>query len=189
MTGSWTNDSTGSPDLSPPYSDAVVPTPVYHDGHVASVGSAGCDLLKLSKNDDGVFDMEHVYFSRNRKNDLGGFVLYDGFIYDISDRRGWVCQNLESGDLEWYSNRVRGSLGLGSIVYADGNLILYAERKAEVAMIEATPDGYEQKGRFEFPERFDRRSPSGRNWPHSVIANGKLYLRDQELLFRYKINE
>lgn len=171
-----------------PYSDVVIPTPVYHDQHVyTSVGSAGCDLIKLSKKNDDSFDAEHVYFSRNMKNDLGGFVLHEGYVYGSSDRRGWVCQDFVSGELEWYSKRVRGSLGLGSIVFADGHLVLYAEREAEVALIEATPQAYEEKGRFELPKRSELRAPSGRNWTHPVIANGKLYLRDQELLFCFEI--
>ena len=171
-----------------PYPDVVIPTPVYHDHHVyTSVGSAGCDLIQLTKQKSGSFEVSHVYFSRNMKNDLGGFVLKDGFVYGSSDRRGWVCQQFETGDLEWYSKRVRGSLGEGSIAYADNHLYLYAEREADVALVEASPEGYEEKGRFELPEESQMKAPSGKNWTHPVIAGGKLYLRDQELLFCYKI--
>ena len=112
-----------------PYSDVVIPTPVYHDQHVyASVGSAGCDLIRLVKQDERSFDVTQVYFSRNMKNDLGGFVLHNGHIYGSSSRRGWVCQTFSSGELEWYSKRVTDSLGEGSVAYADGHLYLYAER-------------------------------------------------------------
>ena len=172
-----------------PYSDVVIPTPVYHDQHVyASVGSAGCDLIRLVKQDERSFDVTQVYFSRNMKNELGGFVLHNGHIYGSSSRRGWVCQTFSSGELEWYSKRVTDSLGEGSVAYADGHLYLYAEREADVALIEAFPEGYEEKGRFELPEESQMRAPSGKNWTHPVIAGGKLYLRDQELLFCYDIN-
>jgi len=171
-----------------PYSDVVIPTPIYHDQHVyASVGSAGCDLIKLVKRDEQSFDVTQIYFSRNMKNELGGFVLHNGHIYGSSSRRGWVCQAFGSGELEWYSKRVTDSLGEGSIAYADGHLYLYAEREADVALIEAFPDGYEEKGRFELPEESQLRAPSGKNWTHPAIAGGKLYLRDQELLFCYDI--
>ncbi|MEM8670574.1 MAG: PQQ-binding-like beta-propeller repeat protein [Planctomycetota bacterium] len=169
------------------YSDVVIPTPVYANNQVyTSVGSAGCDLIKLTKKGDA-FEAAEVYFSRNMKNELGGFVLHDGYVYGSSARRGWVCQNLESGDLEWFSKRVRGSIGEGSLVYADGHLYLYAEREADVALIAATPEGFEEKGRFELPEKSKMRAPSGKNWTHPVIAGGRLYLRDQELLFCFKI--
>ena len=171
-----------------PYSDVVIPTPIYHDQHVyASVGSAGCDLIKLVKRDEQSFDVTQVYFSRNMKNELGGFVLHNGHIYGSSSRRGWVCQAFGSGELEWYSKRVSDSLGEGSVAYADGHLYLYAEREADVALIEASPEGYEEKGRFELPEESQLRAPSGKNWTHPAIAGGKLYLRDQELLFCYDI--
>lgn len=170
------------------YSDVVIPTPVYHDQQVyTSVGSAGCDLIKLAKQGDGSFEATEVYFSRNMKNELGGFVLHENHVYGSSARRGWVCQALDSGDLEWFSKRVRGSVGEGSIAFADGHLYLYAEREADLALVKATPEGYEEKGRFELPEKSKLRAPSGKNWTHPVIANGKLYIRDQELLFCFKI--
>ena len=136
-----------------PYSDVVIPTPVYHDRYVyASVGSAGCDLIKLDKQSELRFDVAKVYFSRNMKNELGGFVLHNGHIYGSSARRGWVCQTFENGELEWYSKRVPDALGEGSVAYADGHLYLYAEREADVALIEAFPEGYREKGRFKLPE-------------------------------------
>ena len=171
-----------------PYSDVVIPTPVYHDRYVyASVGSAGCDLIKLDKQNELCFNVTKVYFSRNMKNELGGFVLHSGHIYGSSARRGWVCQTFENGELEWYSKRVPDALGEGSVAYADGHLYLYAEREADVALIEAFPEGYREKGRFKLPEESKMRAPSGKNWTHPVIAGGKLYLRDQELLFCYDI--
>ncbi|MEM6777101.1 MAG: PQQ-binding-like beta-propeller repeat protein [Planctomycetota bacterium] len=173
-----------------PYPDVVIPTPVYRDMKVyTSVGSAGCDLIELTKRDDGMFDVQHQYFSRNMKNDLGGFVLHGGHVYGSSARRGWVCQDFDNGDLEWFSKRVRGSIGEGSIAYADGHLFLYAEREADVALIEASPESFEEKGRFELPEDSKLKAPSGKNWTHPVIANGKLYLRDQELLFCFNIKQ
>jgi hypothetical protein len=55
-----------------------------------------------------------------------------------------------------------------------------------VALVEVSPKGWKEKGRFEIPEHA-RKAPSGRHWTHPVIANGKLYVRDQELLFCYAI--
>ena len=51
-----------------------------------------------------------------------------------------------------------------------------------VALVEATPNGYVEKSRFEQPDR------SGANaWPHPVVANGRLYLRDQDILLCYEV--
>jgi hypothetical protein len=41
-----------------------------------------------------------------------------------------------------------------------------------------------QHGQFEQPDR------SGKSaWPHPVIANGKLYIRDQDVLLCYDVKE
>ena len=171
-----------------PYPDVVIPTPVYHEGQVyVSVGyGVGCDLIQLAKQQDGTFSAEKVYANKIMKNTLGGFVLHNGFIYGCSEQRGWICQEFATGKQRW-NKRESGGVGDGSVIYADGHLYLYGERDADVALIEANSDNWIEKGRFRLPRMSERRAPSGRNWTHPVIANGKLYLRDQELLFCYAI--
>jgi hypothetical protein len=51
-----------------------------------------------------------------------------------------------------------------------------------VALVEATPDGYRESGRFDQPERSNSES-----WSHLVVAGGRLYLRDQDLLLCYAV--
>ena len=74
-------------------------------------------------------------------------------------------------------------MGTGAVCYADGHLYVRGEKGA-VALVEATPDGYKEKGRFTQPDH-------GRvaAWPHPVIANGCLYLRDQGFVFCYDIKD
>ena len=74
-------------------------------------------------------------------------------------------------------------LGKGSIVYADGNFILrWEDKKGTIALIEASPEGYKELGRFDQPDR------SGKNsWPHPVVASGKLFIRDQDVLLCYDL--
>ena len=50
-----------------------------------------------------------------------------------------------------------------------------------MGLVVATREGYREEGRFEVP-RSNRPS-----WSHPVIANGKLYLRDQDTLYSYDI--
>jgi outer membrane protein assembly factor BamB len=169
-----------------PYPDVVIPTPVYHEGQVyVSIGyGVGCELIQLAKQQDGKFSAEKVYANRIMKNTLGGFVLHEGFVYGCSEGRGWTCQDFTTGKRRW-NKRGSGGVGDGSVIYADGHLYLYSERDADVALIEANSDSWVEKGRFRLPCASERRGPSGRNWTHPVIADGKLYLRDQELLFCY----
>ena len=50
------------------------------------------------------------------------------------------------------------------------------------AVVEPSPKGYVERGHFNHPDR--RRAAA---WPHPVIADGKLYLRDQDVLLRYDV--
>ena len=66
--------------------------------------------------------------------------------------------------------------------YADGRLYCREEDSGAVILVDAAPNGYVEKGRFDQPERTEAKA-----WPHPVIANGKLYLRDQDLLLCYDL--
>ncbi|MEN1680154.1 MAG: PQQ-binding-like beta-propeller repeat protein [Planctomycetota bacterium] len=169
-----------------PYSDVVIPTPLCHGNYVYASTSDGCDLIEVSKAEGGEFSIGEVYTSRNMKNSIGGFVLHDGHVYGTSQRRGWVCQDFMTGKLAWYQ-RANKSVGDGSLIFADNHLYLYGEDTAQVGLIEATSEGWVERGRFELPESSEFTAPSGRNWTRPVIADGMLYLRDQDLLFCYRV--
>jgi hypothetical protein len=53
-----------------------------------------------------------------------------------------------------------------------------------MALVEATPDGYREKGRFDIPDRTDR---PDRAYP--VVTDGRLYLRDDDVLLCYDVSE
>ncbi len=169
-----------------PYSDVVIPTPVHDGDYVYASTGDGCDLIKVSKGSDGEFATEKVYSSRNMKNSIGGFVLHDGHIYGTSERRGWVCQDFMTGKIAWYERANRG-IGEGSLIFADGHLYLYGEKTAQVGLIEASSEKWVEKGSFDLPESSELTAPSGKNWTRPVIADGMLYIRDQDLLFCYRI--
>ena len=64
-------------------------------------------------------------------------------------------------------------------------LLQRSERgKGTIVLIEATPLGYREKGRFDQPNRGKEKS-----WPHPVIAGGRLYIRDQDLLLCYDLRK
>ena len=69
----------------------------------------------------------------------------------------------------------------GSIAAADGHLY-YRTENGRVILIEPSKTGLIERGHFEQPDRSKANA-----WPHPVIANGKLYLRDQDVLFSYDV--
>ena len=54
--------------------------------------------------------------------------------------------------------------------------------QGQMALIEASPEGYREMGRFSQPKR-----SRFATFAHPVVANGRLYLRDDDLLFCYDI--
>jgi outer membrane protein assembly factor BamB len=156
-------------------------TPLYHDGYVfaASGYGTGGGLAKINVA-GGTFSAEEVYFTKNMVNHHGGMVLVDGYLYGSNEGR-LTCLDFKTGKLMWDDAKC----GKGSIAYADGRLYYRNEGgKGAVNLVEANPKKFVEHGRFEQPDR------SGRNsWPHPVIANGKLYLRDQDVLLCYDVKE
>jgi outer membrane protein assembly factor BamB len=177
-----------------PGKTAVIPTPVV-SGNLVFVTSGyevGCDLFKATKSGDG-FKAEPVYTHDQNKamaNHHGGVILLDGKVYGYSggaknpskpeEQPGWTCMDLATGALIWRENK---ALGKGTIAYADGRLYLRGEGvKGTVVLIEASPAGFKEHGRFDPPERSKQNA-----WSHMVIAGGKLYVRDQDVLLCYDV--
>jgi outer membrane protein assembly factor BamB len=168
---------------------AGIPTPVYYKNHVYSTAGygVGCDLIKLTRSDDK-FTAEKVYHNSNMVNHHGGVVQVDGFLYGYSDGRGWVCQDIMTGENKWEA-KGQGKPGKGSITYADGHIWCYDEKTGTVHVAEASPKGWKDTGKIKLPKQSTIRSSRGSIWTHPVIANGKLYLRDQDLLFCFDVKK
>jgi hypothetical protein len=60
--------------------------------------------------------------------------------------------------------------------------IYYRTEEGPIVLIEPSRKEYLERGRFNQPERTDKPA-----WAHPVIANGKLYIRDQDTLFCYDV--
>ncbi|MGE4551453.1 MAG: PQQ-binding-like beta-propeller repeat protein [Opitutales bacterium] len=162
---------------------AVIPTPIHHEGHVyvTSGYGVGCKLVQL-----GSGGAKNVYDNKNMKNHHGGVIKLGDHLYGYSDGYGWVCQDFKTGDIKW--NEKKG-LGKGAISYADERFYCQAEGDGSIALIEASPQGWKEHGRFKLDPQTKQRSKRGKIWTHPVIANGRLYLRDQELLFCFDVKK
>ena len=157
---------------------ANVSTPLFANDLVfsASAYGTGGGLAKITKEGDE-FSATEVYFERSMQNHHGGIVLVDGHMYGFGSG-GLLCMNFESGEITWRDRSVRK----GSLCYADGHLYCYGE-KNEVALVEANPKEYVEKGRFSV-EKLDYPT-----WAHPVVANGKFYLRDMKKLTAYSVQQ
>jgi len=125
------------------------------------------------------FKAEEAYFTKQMKNHHGGMVLIDGYLYGSDDPGVLTCLEFETGKIMW---RERGT-GKCSLVALDGMLVTRSEA-GKVCLVKISPEKGEIISEFEQPERTDKPS-----WAHPVVANGKLYLRDQELIQCYEMRK
>ena len=162
-------------------------TPLYHDGMVfaASAYNNGGGLVRLGKNASGEIMAEEAWFSRQIENHHGGVLIIGGAVYGANGGNGGgylACLDFKTGEVLWNeADRDKRRLKKGSVAFADGR-IYYRTEEGQVVLIEPSRTEYIERGRFEQPDR--TRSPA---WAHPVIANGKLYIRDQDALFCYDV--
>lgn len=163
---------------------AAIPTPIVSGNSVyfTSGYDTGCTLIELSRA-GGAIQARQVYANKNMVNQHGGVVRVGDHLYGYSDRGNWICQELKTGRVVWRSSK----LGKGSITCADGCLYCYSEDEGTVVLLEATPRAWTERGRFTIPQETKMRRKQGKIWTHPVVANGKLFLRDQELIFCYDV--
>ncbi len=163
---------------------AVVPTPIYHDGevYITSGYGAGCMLLKIDKDNN----VEKLYDNKNMKNHHGGVIRIGEHVYGYSDGVGWLCQDMHSGEKVWNE---KSKLQKGALAYADGMFYCLEEKSGTCVLIEASADSWSEHGRFKLSPQTEQRSIKGKIWSHPVIANGKLYLRDQEIVCCYDVSK
>ncbi len=71
---------------------------------------------------------------------------------------------------------------------ADGPLYCQSD-EGTVTLMEPSPDGYKEASRFK-SNRLETHMPlvpGGNTWTVPAIANGRLYLRDQDVLYAFDI--
>jgi outer membrane protein assembly factor BamB len=161
-------------------------TPVARDGYVyGGALSVGGGLVRLKPDGKGVA-AEQVYFARGLPNGFGGAVLVGDYLYgtEIGEQQ-MLAVEFTTGKVMWKAE----SLGRASVACADGLLYVHGWN-GEVGLVEATPEGYQEKGRFTPPAQPKHKQAgqiSEAAFAYPVIAKGRLYIRDLETLWAYDI--
>ncbi len=163
---------------------AVIPTPIVRGNqvYVTAGYGAGCKLITV----DDQHNVEVVYENKRMTNQHGGAILLADHVYGHSDGKGWTCQEFATGVKAWHE---KNALGKGAIAYADDHFYCISEDEGEVVLIGASPEGWQEQGRFTLEPQTELRKPKGRIWTHPVITGGRLYLRDQDLLYCFDVSQ
>jgi hypothetical protein len=121
---------------------------------------------------------QEIWFTKDMRNHHSSSVLIGDYLVRVLERDSDGDQVSTQARFAWRDR----SVGKGSLVYADGNLYCFSENGV-VGLVEATPTGYKEKGRFRIPQ------DSLPTWTHPVVAGGRLYLRDQDTIYAFDVRE
>lgn len=125
----------------------------------------GAVLLEIGQA-DGKATVREVWNNRVMKNHFSSSVLYEGHIYGF-DNASLKCIVAETGEQKW----VQRGYGKGSLIIADSLLYILSDQ-GQLILAEATPAGFQEKGKVKVME--------GKTWTSPVLSHGRIYLRDDD---------
>ena len=155
------------------------------DRVVVTPGGKEAALVALDKRDGRVIwrvsvprdDRDNRTHSRDSHVGPGVAAYCSAIVVDVGRVRQYI-QFLQQGVVG-----IRADDGKFLWRDADGHFIMRGDG-GTVALVEATPEQYREKGRFDQPDRSDR---PARTYP--VVTGGRLYLRDEGVLLCYDVRE
>jgi outer membrane protein assembly factor BamB len=141
-------------------------TPVFvpPDRIFLSSGS-GAAVLRLTRI-DGTFHVRTVWQSEAMRSDVNTGLVVGKRVFGF-DRATLKSLDVETGEERW---RARG-FQRGSLIAADGKLFVLGEQ-GSLAIVKADPERYVAAA--------SAKVLTGRNWTSPVLADGRLYLRNQD---------
>jgi outer membrane protein assembly factor BamB len=153
---------------------------LYHNGEIFETSGYEHPGILLSLSEDGK-SVKLKWRNDVIDTHLGGVVLVDGNIYGstwTNNSRGkWASVNWETGKTNWeteWENK-------GSIIYANGMLYLFEEKRGNVALVEPSPD------EMKIISTFRVSKGTGPAWAHPAIYDGKLFIRRGDVLMIYNV--
>jgi outer membrane protein assembly factor BamB len=148
--------------------NAAMPVFVAPDRLFISSGyDVGGAMLRITGEAKGMKATE-VWRNREMKNQFSTSIYSNGYLYGFDDET-FKCVDASTGETKWRER----NLGHGSLIHADGRLIVLGE-KGQLVLVEATPEAFKVNGRMQV---FD-----GKTWTAPSLSEGTLYLRDEQNL-------
>ena len=138
-------------------------------------GAEGVGATLVQIEDDGKkATVNEVWKTRFMRNHFSTSVVHGGHIFGF-DNATLKSISVEDAKMAWGK---RG-LGKGSLIYADGHLVVLSDR-GKLVLVEANGSGYVEKGTVQALE--------GRCWTAPTLVGGRLYLRNHTEMVVYDIN-
>ncbi|MEQ2005401.1 MAG: PQQ-binding-like beta-propeller repeat protein [Limisphaerales bacterium] len=141
--------------------DVNAATPVILEDKIfiSSGYGSGCALLQMSAN-----GIQQVWSNKNMRNHFNACVLWQGHLYGF-DESQLRCMDVITGAVKWSTP----AYGKGSLMLADGRLILYGER-GRLGLAEASPTGFRELAAAQV-------LGGNSTWAAPVLSNARIYCR------------
>jgi outer membrane protein assembly factor BamB len=140
---------------------------------ISSGYGVGGAMLQVSQS-EGKWSVRALWTSLKMACKFSSPVAYQGYLYGLSEGT-LVCLDQETGEPQWRGERYAHGQLLRS-----GGLLLVLGEKGQLALVEATPDGYRQLG-------YLPRALKGKTWNNPALANGRAYLRNHSEMACYEL--
>jgi len=142
---------------------------------ISSDYGKGCALVHLTREKDGGVGVRQVYKNNLMKNHFGTCVLYKDHLYGFDDAY-LTCLPFRKGRPKaWFERSFKGR---GTVLLAGDQLIVLDEF-GKLALVDPTPEEYREKASFQVTDKL--------TWTMPVLAQKRLYVRDEEWLYCYDL--
>ena len=155
-------------------------TPVYQDSCLWISNGWDTKSVMLEIAPDGK-SVSEKFVDQTFDNQNHGVVVIDSFLYgsNFTGRNSgkWLCMNWNTGEIVWIAD----FHNKGPILYADGMLYIYEEKRGNMALVKADPKEFKVISSFRVTEG------KGPHWARPSIYYGMLLVRHGDVLISYKI--
>ncbi len=155
--------------------------------------TAGAALLQLVPEGKDKIAVKEIrtYKKADLTNHHGNMVLVDGYVYLGHGQNNGIpaCVDFKTGELMWKADKPPAGAGRSAAYsFADGMLYVRYENRF-MTLVKPSPIEQDNKivSSFVLPASNIAKGSGSESWPHPVIANGKLYIRDQNLMYCYNV--
>ncbi|MDL2266157.1 alcohol dehydrogenase, partial [Parabacteroides sp. OttesenSCG-928-G21] len=178
----WTFDEWGQNAVARGWEKISPNAAIYKDGRIFVSNGYDIGAVMLTLNND-LTSVSVAWRNDDLDTHHGSYVLVDGTIYGsnwLNNNSGnWLAVDWNTGTTKY--NEAWDSNGKGSIIYADGMLYAYDERRGTVGLVKPASDKWDVVSSFRITKG------EGPHWAHPVLNNGVLYIRHGNALMAYKV--
>ncbi|MCP4641100.1 MAG: PQQ-binding-like beta-propeller repeat protein [bacterium] len=140
---------------------------------LGTTGTMGSRLLRVHKN-DAAWEVNEEWETNKFRPYFNDCVLHNGYVYGFHGDR-FACIDVKTGQRQWAGKRYDGQV----LLITDMDMLLVLSEAGEVALVDATPEGFIERARF--------KALTGKTWNHPVVAHGKLFVRNAEEAACYEL--